>query len=272
MKISVLGCGWLGFPLAQNLLREGYDVKGSTTTVKKLTLLKQAKIKAFHIDLPSSIKEKESSPFWNADVLFLNIPPGRGSENVEKDYPKLIESVIKRAEDSEISWILFASSTSVYSRLGGITYEGDSKKGAASGSSGEAVLKAEEIVNQSPIDSTIFRFGGLYGYGRHPVKYLSGKKNLKDPSKPINLVHQIDCINVVTGVLKQDVRNEIFNVVSDGHPPRDAFYQSAAEHFGLEKPEFGEPENKDYRIVSNEKLKRELGYNFTYPNPMDHTP
>jgi 3-hydroxyisobutyrate dehydrogenase-like beta-hydroxyacid dehydrogenase len=29
-SISILGCGWLGLPLAGELVREGYAVKGST--------------------------------------------------------------------------------------------------------------------------------------------------------------------------------------------------------------------------------------------------
>ena len=30
-KIGVLGCGWLGFPLAKDLIKQGFKVKGSTT-------------------------------------------------------------------------------------------------------------------------------------------------------------------------------------------------------------------------------------------------
>ncbi len=34
---SILGCGWLGKPLAVSLLDEGFNVKGSTTSEEKLT-------------------------------------------------------------------------------------------------------------------------------------------------------------------------------------------------------------------------------------------
>ena len=37
--ITILGCGWLGLPLAQTLVKEGYSVKGSTTTEDKLEVL-----------------------------------------------------------------------------------------------------------------------------------------------------------------------------------------------------------------------------------------
>ena len=41
MQVSILGCGWLGLPLAKALIGEGYTVKGSTTTPAKLNLLKE---------------------------------------------------------------------------------------------------------------------------------------------------------------------------------------------------------------------------------------
>jgi nucleoside-diphosphate-sugar epimerase len=273
MKISVLGCGWLGFPLAQYLLREGYEVKGSTTTKDKVVLLKQAGIEAHKIQIPSTLDDSDSKAFWDTDILILNIPPERGSENIDKDYPALINQIVDKAVRSGISWIIFASSTSVYSETGGLTSENQTEKGKASRPSGEAVLEAENVIKNSGMDFTILRFGGLYGYDRHPVKYLSGKKNLGDPEKTVNLVHQVDCIKAVHEVVRQNSRNEIFNVVSDGHPPRKEFYQSAASHFNMPLPEFKkETSNKNYRIVSNRKLKETLDFSFTYPNPMDHTP
>ena len=43
-KISILGCGWLGFPLAKALLSKGLSVKGSTTSSEKLATLEKAGI------------------------------------------------------------------------------------------------------------------------------------------------------------------------------------------------------------------------------------
>ena len=38
-EISIMGCGWLGLPLAAQLVKAGYNVKGSTTTPEKLEVL-----------------------------------------------------------------------------------------------------------------------------------------------------------------------------------------------------------------------------------------
>lgn len=271
MIISVLGCGWLGFPLAERLLSQEHTIKGSTTTPKKVTILKQSGIDAYLLNLPESLSEEKSEPFWECDLLILNIPPGRRNPDVKEYFPELVERILEKAEKHEISWIIFTSSTSVYPEFGGLTTEQDAKPGEATRESGEALLKAEKLIIDSGIDYTILRLGGLYGYDRHPVKYLSGKKDLDGALKPVNLVHQLDCVNLITEVIEQKKRNEVYNIVSDGHPPRKEFYQCAAKHFNLPQPTFKEDTNKDYKIVSNEKIKSDLFYEFFYPNPMDHT-
>ena len=50
-NISILGCGWLGEPLAISLLEAGYSVKGSTTTESKLATLEASQIEAYLIDI-----------------------------------------------------------------------------------------------------------------------------------------------------------------------------------------------------------------------------
>ena len=50
-KISILGCGWLGLPLAKALIGNGFSVKGFTTSVDKITLLENAGITTFLIDI-----------------------------------------------------------------------------------------------------------------------------------------------------------------------------------------------------------------------------
>lgn len=273
MIVSILGCGWLGFPLAQRLIENDFRVKGSTTSSKKLKLLKQNQIEGFLLKVPDTVDEEQNKSFWESDLLFINIPPGRGIDNIDSLYPEWIEKVVNKAKEHSVSWIIFASSTSVYGELGGITREEDASLDDTSRPSGTAKLKAEKLVQESGIDYTLLRFGGLYGYGRHPVNYLSGKKNLSDALKPVNLIHQVDCINVVEEIIRQKARNEIYNVVSDGHPPRKPFYQAAARHFNQPAPEFiEESSHKNYKIVSNAKLKSDLNYKFVYPNPMDFTP
>lgn len=273
MIISILGCGWLGFPVGLHLLSEGHQVKGSTTTEKKLNLLQSNGLQPFIVNITDRINGSSAKSFWDTDVLFLNIPPGRSGNDVLERYPGQIEKVAQKASDSGISWIIFASSTSVYDMYGGLVAENDADTSTASSESGKALLMCEDILAQyGGFDFTIVRFGGLYGYDRHPVKFFAGKDNLEQANKPINFIHQDDCVQIISEIIKQNIRNEVFNAVSDGHPPRREFYQSAADHFGMERPKFQEDKRRDYKVVSNNKLKEVLDYSFKYPNPMDHTP
>ena len=77
---------------------------------------------------------------------------------------------------------------------------------------------------------------------------------------------------IVTKLLQADVRGDVFNACSDVHPTRRAFYTWAARQLGLEPPTFKPGAETPFKIVSNEKLKRDLGYCFLYPDPMAEAP
>lgn len=276
MIVSILGCGWLGFPLAQTLLRHNYNVKGSTTTRTKYEILKKNGIEPYLLTVPDTVNSPDNAPFWDSNTLFLNIPPGRGTPDVEREYPEKIKAICNRllnsAGEDHIRKVIFASSTSVYPSKEGVFKEEDTDLSDTARPSGTAILKAEQqLLDSTEIETMVLRFGGLYGYNRHPVRYLAGKKNLSSPLKPVNLIHQDDCIQIVKRIIEDDLSPGVYNAVSDGHPPRKTLYQSAAEHFHVEPPTFDHSSDSMNRIISNEKLKKELGYSFIYPNPLDHT-
>ena len=50
-QISILGCGWLGLPLAKHFISKNYEVKGSTTTQEKTQMLADNKISPYLIKL-----------------------------------------------------------------------------------------------------------------------------------------------------------------------------------------------------------------------------
>ncbi|MDZ7683328.1 MAG: hypothetical protein U5J63_16875 [Fodinibius sp.] len=147
MTISILGCGWLGLPLAEHLRDQGHTIKGSTTSTEKLELLSGKNIDPYLITLNPELECEDCRDFWNADVLVLNIPPGRGTDNVEEHHPRQIQAVIEELRKSSIDFVIFISSTSVYPETPGIVSEEDTENGKAVRSSGNALLKAERLLN-----------------------------------------------------------------------------------------------------------------------------
>lgn len=265
--ISVLGCGWLGLPLATYLAAQGYTVKGSTRQAKKLALINERKIQPFLIEVNKKIKGTNLQHFFSSDILIINFPPGRKRRDVARSHPQQIAAIIEKASTYGVKKILFISSTSVYSNNNLVVTESDEPRPTTP--SGIALVKAEELLMQVPnIDLTILRFGGLVGGDRQAGRFLAGKKDVKNGLAPVNLIHQEDCIVIISQIIEGGHWGELFNACADEHPSRKLFYSTQAEKQGFEAPEFADDEEVEYKEVSNFKLKQALSYSFIKPDPL----
>ena len=267
MRVSILGCGWLGTPLAEHLIKRNHHVKGSTTSPEKINLLQKKSIEPYLVRLSPALEDPETAqPFWDTDILIINIPPGRSRENVHNYHRRQIKSIVDAISDSSVKQVIFVSSTSVFPSTPGKVTETDTIPGKAVRDSGNALLEAETMLMKSEnFNTTVVRFGGLYGGDRHPAKYMAGRKNLGKADAPVNLIHRDDCIAIITQIMEEKITGEVFNAVADAHPTRKEYYSNAAKKLGLEPPTFAEDDTgNDYKVVSNEKLKKMLGYQFIH--------
>ncbi len=264
-SISILGCGWLGLPLAQHLIEHGVFIKGSTTTKEKLSLLKQHSIEPFLIDLEVNDKDEYSRFLADSSVIIINIPPGRTS-NVMKTYEAKINNVLPYIKSNQK--VLFISSTSVYQNTNDEVSE--ALVVSPEKTSGKAILRVENLLRKSLKDRlTIIRFAGLVGYDRHPGRFLANRKGLANGDAPVNIIHRDDCIGLIETVLSKEVWGELFNGCADGHPSRKTYYTLAAKKIGLNPPNFIDGASTNYKIVSNMKSKKLLEYTYIYPDPLN---
>lgn len=274
MTISILGCGWLGFPLAKSLLKKGFLVKGSTTTLEKISVLENAGIDAFQIALSEVESVGEMDAFLsNSEILIIDIPPKlRGNSN--ENFVVKIQSLIPFIEKSSVEKVIFVSSTSVYSDAISIDLITEMTTPNPDTESGKQLLEAEKVLqNNSNFTTTVIRFGGLIGEDRHPIKFLAGRENLENPEAPINLIHQLDCIGIIEAIIchpevsgQSDKEiNEVFNAVSPFHPTRKVYYSKKALELNLPLPKFDESKPSVGKIISSEKVSTVLGYEFQKP-------
>ena len=269
--ISVLGCGWLGLPLAEALARTGHTVRGSTTSAEKLGRLETGGIYPHRLVLGDEVEGDEVDAFFGSDVLIFCVPPS-GSDAA---YPVVANAVRRAAEAGGTGWLLMTSSTSVYPDLDGVVTESDAgaHEGMPLRRNGADVLAAERVFyGATAFDTTILRLAGLYGYGRHPARYFAGRQHIAGGEAPVNLVHRDDVIGATATVLEHEARGATFNVCADHHPTRRRLYTTCAERFGLEPPVFDGLEAEGYKIVSNRRIKERIGYSFAYPDPMTPAP
>ena len=275
-KISILGCGWLGLPLAKSLISKGFSIKGSTTSEEKLSVLKEAGIEPFLISIKSNKVVGEVSKFLaDSDILIIDIPPNLRQGNTESFIEKMQQS-IPFLEQSTIKKIIFVSSTSVYSGISldcaddenSIARENQFKVTEESiaipeNESGTQLLASEKILFANKnFETTAVRFGGLIGKDRNPTLFLAGRKNIENADAPINFIHQIDCIGIIEKIIETNAWNQIFNGVAPFHPSRKNYYTQKAFELGLEIPEFDESKSSFGKIVSSEKVQTVLDYEF----------
>ncbi|NTV98861.1 MAG: SDR family NAD(P)-dependent oxidoreductase, partial [Chlorobiaceae bacterium] len=100
-SISILGCGWLGLPLARALVSEGYRVMGSTTGERKLELLRDAGTEPFIIRLEPEAVGDDITDFLQSDILVIDIPPER-REDIQEYHIAQFSSLIDALGQSTV--------------------------------------------------------------------------------------------------------------------------------------------------------------------------
>lgn len=234
---AVLGCGWLGLPLAKALVDSGYRVHGSTTSEGKIAGLASDGIQPFLIRLEEQGIEGPVKDFLRGmDLLIINIPPGL-RKNPAENYAGKMKVLHRAVKAAVVPRILFVSSTSVYGDAEGRVTE--STPPAPQTESGRQVLAAEQIFHEDRgLEAIIVRFGGLIGPGRHPVNQLAAKKRLLNGDDSVNLIHLEDCINLIRTVVECGHWNEVFNGVYPAHPKKQIYYTREAIKRGLAVPQY----------------------------------
>mgnify|MGYP003544294861 FL=1 len=267
-KISILGCGWLGLPLAKKLIENGYEVKGSTTSESKLELLKNAGISPYQIKMEENeITGNMESFLENTDVLLVDVPPKLRGDFTE-NFVQKIKNLIPFVENSKVEKVLFVSSTSVYGDTFPIQELDEESALNPDTESGKQLVEVEKLLQSNEnFQTTILRFGGLIGPERNPAKFLAGKENVANPNAPINFIHQEDCIGIICAMLRQVENdnwkwNDTFNAVTPNHPNRENYYTEKALEMNLKVPTFVKDSNSIGKKISSKKLQGMLHYSF----------
>ncbi|RED99873.1 SDR family oxidoreductase [Marinoscillum furvescens] len=260
--ISILGCGWLGLPLGAALAKAGFQIKGATTTAAKTARLKSAGITPYVLNFNPDVEH--TADFFDTDVLIINLPPR--NQNEDEDYhKKQLQAIRQYCLQHQISKVLFVSSTAVYPNCNREVHEEDASPTALSRGGIPLLLMEQIFTSTLTFQTTVVRFGGLYGPERHPGRFLAGKKGVPGASNPVNMIHLEDCIGVIQSIIQQSLWNKTYNACAPSHPRRDDFYLQATQKLDLPPPQFS-TESKDFKRVSPAKLLKETGYQFVH-NP-----
>jgi hypothetical protein len=276
----------------------GWRVSGSTTRAEKLEALKSCGIQATLLRLEpqaqidESYRESEGlQELFSNSTIVLNIPPQ--TTLLANEFTGIVDSFLSRlAVNRERAamrgfalgrlHLVFVSSTSVYGENQGDVDE--STELLPDSESGLALAKVElhlaTVARQRSFDLTIVRPGGLIGPGRHPGRFLAGRKSCARALAPVNWIELTDLILCLEKIcLERKTRErlqsqtdqetvQIFNLTARTHPTRSSFYTRAAIQLGVEPPEFladeVQPNQQPGKTVRSEKIRKLLQIEFRY--------
>ena len=239
-RIGIIGCGWLGTPLALSFLEQGAVVKGTTTQIMKLQELRDAGIDPYMVELKETFIDGGIDEFLkDLDVLIINIPPGLRSRP-QSDYPGRIALLLSTIKKHEMKQIIYISSTSVFEDKEGFPTYTESDKANAKDAKGKKLIAAEDKITQFAAATTIIRPGGLIGSDRHPIQMLAGREGVANPNAPVNLTDRAYLIQLILKVVQGEIKAPIIHAISESHEGRQSYYERMAQKFNLEKPQFEE--------------------------------
>lgn len=261
LSTTIIGCGWLGKAFGESLAQKGNSVYGSVRNESGFSSLSQLGIRPFELDLQESVSVPNEI-CASTRSLVITLPPLHRDEPM-RYHDKLIALLGQFSDDVRV---IFTSSTGIYPDKEGVY---DESFVFPDDQDSSILNVAENAIRENANSHVILRLGGLIGPNRHPIRYLQGRSEVKNPFGIINFVHQGDCVRAMLSMIENKETTGTFNLVFPDYPQRKDYYTSAAHHYDLQAPTFSD-EAPNKRVISSQKITQQLDFEFKFP--IDHFP
>ncbi len=271
MKITIIGCGYIGLALAQELVKKNHFLTCTTINPKSIDKLKKTTQKS--IIMRGTDKNEMLLILQENDAIIITVE-AKNSDEFENTYLQTAQTIKECAAMIETpKKIIFTSKTSVYGDHEGMWVDES------------APLKAKDDFAKILIDTentifslkdlgwkvTILRLTQVYGGENYEITDLF-KKSYKNviPGHGeyyTNMIHKDDVVGIISYLIEHDIQG-IYNLADDEHPTREEFAKKICAKLALDIPIY-DPTLADFvdnnKRVANYRIK-EKGYIFKYPN------
>lgn len=276
---SVIGVGFFGTKLAQELKKLHWTVRGSSTSPdiaqKKVPYLDTA---IYYSSLDPHSQKNLISLLDGVDLLIIAAAP-KNETLYKETYLGIIEDIQKISSQitNPPKQLIYISSTAVYGDQNGISVAEDETNRSRLDPQSAILFDGEEKIQKLDFipNRTILRFGELTGDTSesprnlvYRIHKLSGKTAPTDGKAITNLTHVEDGVRAVIFAYDNNL-NGIYNIVSDLHLPRKMLYEYILKRDNLPQPLWAPSEETAERHTQsktalNEKIKKS-GFVFQYP-------
>jgi hypothetical protein len=242
-KVGIIGCGWLGFRIAENISGR-YEVYTTTSTQDKIEKLTLRGFKPTIVNFSDDKISKETGQ-WEVcptlDIIIITV-----SFSEKGSLSNKVHNLFSFIGDFK-GQLFYMSSTGVYPNIEKIFLEDDVSSDS---------VADERIMKEKYPQVNILRLAGLMGDERLLRNYKITNLNFA-----VNHIHYTDICKIVEKMMDRQLKLKLYNVVSPFHPTK-------AEVINAQNNiEYSEKCEVKGKIISSSKLSKELDFVFKFPNP-----
>jgi len=251
----IVGCGYVGHPLAQGLSRKGWRVGAVVKSDSSREKLSGQGFEVLQGDVADCSFWDDLHSEWG-HVVYCPSTGGGGVSAYREIHELGLKHCLEWLPDG--SRLFYTSSTSVYGQEDGELVDESSITTPRSESAQELVHAEQRVCTAG---QTVLRLGGIYGPERGVLlKRLREGKALipeQDP-KWLNLVYLSDIVSAITyGLSGRLVSGEVYNVIDNQPSSYREIYQWLCERLEMMVPPIGTPDYFGKRGMSNKRVSNQ---------------
>ncbi|MEH1790030.1 SDR family oxidoreductase [Nostoc sp.] len=270
MNVAIIGCGYVGYKVAQYWQQNMNFVVSVTTTSPERVPALQSVSQRVVVTCGNDI-DSLKSVLHNQDVVLLSIGAKSG-EVYEETYLQTAQTLVSCLQQiKSVKQLIYTGSYTVYGDRNGVWVDEETPLAPAN-LNAQILRKTEEVLLSASGENLrvcIFRLGGIYGTGRELVKIFSRYSGTTRPGSGediTNWIHLDDIVGAIEFARHRRLQG-IYNLVDDAHFTSRDLLDSLFEKHNLPKVKWDTSVKsiRPYNAwVSNEKLK-EAGYELIHP-------
>lgn len=271
MKVTIIGCGYVGSAVARLWHEAGNEVTVTTTTPNKKHQLKAiaSEVAILTGNDFASLKQVIAE----RDVVLLSVgAKQRNPETYRQAYLQTAKNIVAAiGATNTVQQLIYTSSYGILgNKNGDIIDETTSVNPVNEGS--EIMYQTEQVllsVPETEFKTCVLRLSGIYGPGRELIKIFKSRAGTTQPGKGedfTNWVHLDDIVRAIDFAREKQLQG-IYNVTSNEVLTTKEFFRNLfqAHNLPLITWDSSQASTRPYNMqLSNQKLKK-AGFELVHP-------
>lgn len=278
MRALIVGCGYVGLPLAADLVRQGHTVYGLRRQLAAAEELQAVGIRPIRADItdPDQLRQIPGPFHWVVNCVAT--PFGGDQDAYHRTYWEGTRNLLAWLKDQPVERYVYTSSTGVYGQDDGSWVDETSPTTPEAPTARVLASTEQELLSahqERGFPVTILRLAGIYGPNRGYWlrRFLQSEARIPgDGTRWMNMVHRDDIVSTIQAVLDKGSAGQVINVCDNEPVTYLDFFRWLAGRLGRTVPPFDAEEpgarrkrGSTNKRVSNEKLRNSLGCSLKYP-------